>query len=278
MPRNWFKPLGFLMLVFLVMWWLPEGTVDPWGVFSPKQVAKVIFALAFIQAVGAFAIRRFGSRLGARLTGFLGGLVSSTATTVLVSRRSHELTPREITLGAVTILSAMVGMMVEVGAIIWVGTDQHSLLLILVGPVLATEMIVFFLLRDLKPSGLKTDGHEFKVLPILKLAVFIVAILAVSKAAQAAFGESGLYVLTFLLSLFEMHASIVANIGLFEADVFSIQSLALLLMLSGFASYLSKLFLVVTLGSPALRRATLKYFLVLILSLLVSWAVFLTTI
>ncbi|QQR80613.1 MAG: DUF4010 domain-containing protein [Deltaproteobacteria bacterium] len=52
-----------------------------WKVFNPKKIASIIFALAFIQVLGFSTSQLLGSRVGAVLSGFFGGLVSSTATT-----------------------------------------------------------------------------------------------------------------------------------------------------------------------------------------------------
>jgi hypothetical protein len=81
--------------------------------------------------------------------------------------------------------------------------------------------------------------------------------------------------LTFLVSLFEIHGSVIANIQMRDAGAFSVQFLGGLLAISVVASYLSKLFLIQTIGSTALRNKVLKYTAYLFLSLIVSWVTFL---
>ena len=113
-----------------------------------------------------------------------------------------------------------------------------------------------------------------KILPILKLAAVIILILTVSKILQAFFGRSGLIVLTFLVSLFEIHGSVIANIQMHDAGAFTVKFLGGLLAISASASYISKLFLVHTMGSRGLRARVIKYTGILFLALVLSWVVF----
>jgi hypothetical protein len=89
------------------------------------------------------------------------------------------------------------------------------------------------------------------------------------------FGQSGLVVLTFIVSLFEIHGSIIANIQLYNSGAFNIHWLGSLLALSIVASYISKLFIISILGSLQIRTYIIKLTLVLALSQLAAWIAFL---
>lgn len=97
------------------------------------------------------------------------------------------------------------------------------------------------------------------------------AILSVSKALQKIFGNSGLLVLTFLITLFEIHGSVIANLQLHESGTIDVNFLVGLLAVSIFSSYLSKFFLVSTLGSAQLRKQVFRCTVGLAMSLLASW-------
>jgi len=134
--------------------------------------------------------------------------------------------------------------------------------------------MIFVQSRKLAHKNLEIEHSGFKILPILKLSAFIVTILVLSKLLQNSFGQSGLSILTFLVSLFEVHGSVIANIQLHDAGVFEIQALGNLLAITIIASCLSKLFLIFTLGSSELWNRALKRTLLLFLSLGMSWALF----
>lgn len=244
---------------------------------QPQKIASIIFALAFVQVLGFIASQLLGSKVGAVLAGFFGGLLSSTATTASLARKSKDSSPNKTSTEILTFLSATLAMLFEGIIVIFWGIKEihYPLFLIFSGPVLVTLMSIFILSRKANEGYLKTENSPLEIFPILKLSVFIIAILLISKFLQKLFGQSGLLVFTFIVSLFEIHGSLIANIQLHDAGTFNVQLLGSLLAISVAASYLSKLFLIATLGSVHLKFQSIKYMSILFLSLIVSWLVFL---
>jgi uncharacterized membrane protein (DUF4010 family) len=236
----------------------------------------MIFALAFIQILGSIIVHWVGAKAGAIMTGFLGGLISSTATTASLARQSKNSTQDASSFEVITFLSATLAMLFEGGTILLVGTDEihPSLFLIFLGPIFATIIMIFLQSRKLTNRILDIEQSHFKILPILKLSAFIVSILVLSKVLQNSFGQNGISILTFLTSLFEIHGSVMANIQLHDAGVFDVQALGNLLTISVVASYLSKLFLIFTLGRSELWMRALIRTCILFLSLAASWIIF----
>jgi uncharacterized membrane protein (DUF4010 family) len=276
--KKWIKPAVILMAFFLVAWFLPSEPIDPWGLFSLKRAAYMVFALAFIEAFGSAMILLLGNRKGAIMTGSFGGLVSSTATTVALARESQVAPIEDLGKQTLTFLAATLAMLLEGAALLLLGTSEihPSLLLIFLGPALVTALMVVYLARKLPHRKVKAKDTEpeIEILPILKLSAFILAVLAISLLLQNVFGQSGLLVLTLLVSLFEVHGSIIANIQLHDAGVFGIKFLGGLFALSASASFISKLFLIYTLGSKQLRSKAIKYSAAMAVSLAVSWVIF----
>lgn len=276
MFNKWFKPSFILILFFLLAWFLPAEPLDPWNIFSLKKTASMIFALAFIQAMGSFMIQFLGSKRGSLLTGFLGGLISSTATTASLARQSRINNHHDSTTEALTFLAATLAMLFEAVAIVlWGSSESHpTLLIIFSGPILIAISMIIFLSQNAKSSSLKIDKIQLDIIPVIKLAVFIIVILGLSKLLQNIFGEGGLLILTFIVSLFEIHGSVIANVQLHNTGIFDESLLGGLLALSVAASFISKLFLIYTLGSAALKKKTTKYTVLLFLSLVLSWLIF----
>ncbi len=270
----WIKPTITLSVLSLLNWLAPVAPLDPWSLLSPKKITTMILALAIIQALGSAMAQYLGTRTGAILTGFLGGLISSTATTASLARRS-KLGGGNSSGETLTFLSATGAMLFEGLALVITGTSEVHLsnLLIFIGPMLVTLAMIFVQYRKLKERSDLTQSTTFQILPILKLSVFIVAILSISKIFQNTFGQDSLLVITSLVSLFEIHGSVIANVQLHELGSVSINLLCSLLALSVIASYISKLFLVWTLGSPLLRVNVIKCTLFLFCSLTVSWII-----
>lgn len=82
--------LQFLIVTFIVLPILPDHAYGPYQVLNPRQVWLMVVLIAGIGLASYVALRVAGDRGGAILAGVLGGLVSSTATTVLYARRARE--------------------------------------------------------------------------------------------------------------------------------------------------------------------------------------------
>jgi uncharacterized membrane protein (DUF4010 family) len=279
LKRNFSLIILTLITLLTLVLVLPSTPIDPWNLLNLKKIATMIFALAVIQILGSTLSRYVGSKAGAILTGFLGGLVSSTATTATLARQSKISSQHKNYFETITFLSATGAMLVEAISLLLVGTDKihPPLFIIFLGPIFVTVVMIFLQSRKLANRNLEIEDSSFKIIPILKLSAFIIAILALSKILQNSFGQKGLSVLTFLVSLFEIHGSVIANIQLQDSGAFGVPALGNLLAISIVASYLSKMFLIFTLGSSDLWRRTLKCTIILFLSLGMSWTLFIFT-
>lgn len=276
MSGQWIRAVFYLMLLFSVQYLAPAIPVDPWGLFSLKKISAMIFALAAIHFLGVFFIRYFGTKLGVLLSGFLGGLVSSTALTATLAKKSAEKPLDGIEFQTISFLTATLAMLTECVVLIAVGCkEQHlELYLIFIAPALVT--LAFIIKGYIKAPDRHEEFSEsapFEIRAVLKLTVFIVGILALSKILQNMFGHQGLMVLTFLVSLFEIHSSVIANIQLFENESLNLSTLLILLQLSVTASYISKIFLIHSLGSPPLKKMLTKLTLYILASFILAWFV-----
>ena len=81
--------LQFLVLTFIVLPILPDRGYGPYEVLNPRQIWLMVVLIAGIGLASYVALRLVGERVGVLLAGVLGGLVSSTATTMLYARGSR---------------------------------------------------------------------------------------------------------------------------------------------------------------------------------------------
>jgi uncharacterized membrane protein (DUF4010 family) len=151
---------------------------------------------------------------------------------------------------------------------------HFSLLVLFVGPVVTTGVMILLSANNKTQSEIPVVKSQLEILPIVKLALFIIGILGISKVLVRSLGNSGLYLLTFFVSLFEIHGSFIANVQMHDNAIFGVRVLGSLLTLSMAASYLSKVFLIYTLGSAPLTKYALRFTLFVLLSLAASWVVF----
>lgn len=82
--------LKLLIASFIVLPLLPDTPVDPWHALNPYKLWLLVILISALSLVGYVATRWLGSARGVAITGFSGGLVSSTAVTLSMARESRE--------------------------------------------------------------------------------------------------------------------------------------------------------------------------------------------
>jgi uncharacterized membrane protein (DUF4010 family) len=82
--------MRFVLVALVIYPVLPDQGYGPNGVLNPQQVWLMVVLIVGIGLGGYLAYKLFGQRAGAVLAGTLGGLISSTATTVSYARRSCQ--------------------------------------------------------------------------------------------------------------------------------------------------------------------------------------------
>jgi uncharacterized membrane protein (DUF4010 family) len=82
--------IRFAVLAVVVLPLLPEGPFGPPPGFRPRELWALVLLFAGLSFLGHVALRAVGARRGYGIAGLLGGLVSSTLTTLNFSRESRE--------------------------------------------------------------------------------------------------------------------------------------------------------------------------------------------
>lgn len=118
--RDLVSMLQFAVLSFVILPILPDRDFGPYHAFNPHQTWLMVVLISGISLAGYVALRLFGQRYGTLLLGLLGGLVSSTATTLVYARhgRSHdELLPLAATVIALANLVVLIRLAVLAAAV-----------------------------------------------------------------------------------------------------------------------------------------------------------------
>lgn len=209
---------GAVSVVILPL--LPNEPRGPYGVLNPFHIWLMVVLISGVSLAGYVAWRLARAGKGLLLTGLLGGVVSSTATTLVYARHVRDAVHSAATARAV-ILLANVSMLVRVLVIIAIvapGALWAGAATLLPAALLALPTA---LLR-LKPGVRETRGaDEYRnptnLLTALVFAAFYIAILLVSAWLSETVGARGVYLLAAISGLTDVDAITLSSLRLLAA-------------------------------------------------------------
>ena len=253
--------LTLLIATFIVLPVLPDRTLDPWQALNPYAMWWLVILISGLSLVGYVATRVLGAGRGIPLTGLFGGLVSSTAVTLSLARRSREQASDKAFAGALTagILLAWTVMFARVA--IEVAAVHHSLLPTLALPLATPAAIaaIAALLAYRRAGKKRGDAagevplrNPFSLMAAIRFALlFAVVLLAVKIVETHAPGRS-VYAVAAIAGLTDVDAITLsmatsARDGTLAADV-----AANAIVIAALTNSLVKLGLVLAAGAPAL--------------------------
>ncbi len=191
--------LRLLFASFVVLPLLPREPIDPWGVINPFKLWLLVVLISALSMVGYIAVRVYGAARGTLLTGFFGGLVSSTAATLTLAKRSREDDAPIEALASATLIAWTVmflRIIVIVGALSWSLLPPVALIL---GGMGAAALASGFLALYRAPAVPGGDTHRldlenpFRLRAAVQFALLFAAVLVASRLAQTYFPGVGLY-------------------------------------------------------------------------------------
>lgn len=201
-----------VLIALVILPLLPDRTFGPYDVLNPFRAWLMVVLIVGI-GLGAYVVRKLISApIGIVVAGVLGGLVSSTATTLSESRRAragagrgdHAATAAVIIVIASTMMFARV--VVEV---LVVAPSTAAVLLPPLTAMLGTFSVIAAIMwiRGRGAASRTLEDHAPSDLPaaIVFGLLYAVVLLGVA-AAEEHFGDSGLYVVAAISGLHDMDA------------------------------------------------------------------------
>lgn len=116
--------IQFTIISALVLPFLPRGAIGPGGVWDLHEVWTMVILVTGISLAGYLLVKVFGHGKGILFEGLIGGLVSSTAVTLSLSRRARSGTLTASQLAAVGIVASTSVMYPRILLETWV-VDRH---------------------------------------------------------------------------------------------------------------------------------------------------------
>lgn len=208
--------LRFLVLAAVLLPLLPDRGYGPYEALNPYSIGFMVVLLSGLSFAGYWATRLLGARHGLVLTAAFGGLVSSTAVTLALSRLStqQELDPKASAAAITVATLVMFCRVLLLSAIV-----APALVPALAPPVLGALAIglavtgsVWWRSRADGKDGLdRVVGNPFELKPALFFAVILAAVTLATRWAADAFGAGGVLLVSGITGLVDADSVIIAN-------------------------------------------------------------------
>jgi uncharacterized membrane protein (DUF4010 family) len=267
-----YATLKFAVITAIILPVLPNHTYGPppLDVLNPYKVWLMVVFISGIGFLGYVLVKVVGPRRGVGLTGLLGGMVSSTAVTLSFSQRSQK-EPALVRPFALAITVAWTVMfarvVIEVAALNVALLRVFWLPMAAAGAVGLAYCVYLYIAQRSGGEGEMSFSNPFELGPAIKFGLLYAIILLVSKAAQTYLGNAGLYVSSILAGLTDVDAITLSVSELSRAGgSLSLSVAARAIVLAAMANTVVKGGLVLTGGSPALRRALLPGFALMLVT------------
>jgi uncharacterized membrane protein (DUF4010 family) len=198
--------LALIWIVILPL--LPDRGYGPWQAINPYEIWWMVVLIAGISFAGYVAIKTVGASKGLLITGFLGGLVSSTAATLNLSKLAQKKTRIATICAAILLAEAIMfpRILLEVGVV------NPALLYPMLLPILLMTCVmvvgVFLLWRK---KGQAQEGelpvtNPFQIKMALQFGLFLAIVMFLTRAAMAWMGEAGIYLVAFFSGFADVDA------------------------------------------------------------------------
>ena len=250
---------GVLSLVVLPI--LPNHDYGPYNALNPHQIWWMVVLISGLSLAGYAALRIVGNRHGAPLLGFFGGLVSSTATTMVFAREARE-DAQLTTTATLVILIANLVVTIRLGvvAIVLAPSLFVPLASVLGGGLVLGLIVALFRWRTLTAAGnlpMPEVKNPTELRAALSFGLLYGAVLLLAAWLQDIAGSQGLYLVALASGLTDVDAITLTTLRLFNLETLSASSAVIAIGLALLSNLAFKSGLVIVIGGKTLARQLL---------------------
>ncbi|MHA7059496.1 MgtC/SapB family protein [Aquimarina sp. M1] len=268
--------MQFAAISLVILPILPDETYGKYDVLNPREIWMMVVLIVGLGLAGYIVYKLLGKKAGTLANGLLGGLISSTATTVTFAKLSKSAT-NAARLTAFIILSASTVALVRVMIEVAIVSPQN---LRVVAPPFIAELFLMIVLCVFLYFHNKKKNQEKLPEPDnpaqLKSALIFGALYAIILFAVAAtkdfFGEKGLYIVSIISGLTDVDAITLSLSNSLNRGEIESNLAWRLILIASLANLAFKAVIATTLGTKKLYKYIWITFTFAIISgLLIVW-------
>lgn len=210
--------MQFVLVSLVIFPIVPNQTYGPFDVLNPHNIWLMVVFIVAISLAGYIIYNFFGERAGLLLGGILGGVISSTATTMTYSRRSKELV-KSVPQNALLILIAWTVLYVRVFFEIMVAAPQFKDAFVPIGIMFLVSILsTIWLWRraDKSHKGMPQQNNPTELSTALTFGLLYSGVLLATAFSKQYFGSNGLTVVAILSGVTDVDAITLSTAQLVE--------------------------------------------------------------
>jgi uncharacterized membrane protein (DUF4010 family) len=271
-PEDIHVTLQFALVAAVILPLLPDRTVDPLGLLNPFQIWLMVVIVSGIGFSGYVLMKTLGPSQGINLTAILGGLASSTATTISFSSASRKHPPMAADYARAVILASTV-MLPRVILLVLVVYPPLTLKVVipLLTMLIAGSLFVFITQGDRLTE--ETAGYQpseienpLKLSTAIKFGLLFAIVLVALEYAQSFLGSRGVYLASFLSGLTDVDAITLSVTRLAANAQLTLDVAGTAVVIAALMNTVSKGAICYFSGSPELRRPVLRAVLLMVIT------------
>ncbi len=217
--RDLISILQFAVLTFIILPILPDKNYGPYEAINPYQIWLMVVLISGVSLAGYVALQFIGPRHSAVL-GLFGGLVSSTATTLVYARRSAE-SQNFVPLAAVVILLANLTVLIRLTIVSAVASPSilpHLLPILGSGFLLGSGITAYWWYQLQQQSELPVPEikNPTEIGTAAAFGLIYGIVLFSSAWLSDIAGSSGLYAVALISGLTDVDAITLSSLRLYE--------------------------------------------------------------
>lgn len=273
--RDMHAIIQFVLISLVILPVLPNIGYGPYGVLNPFKIWLMVVLIVGIGLSGYVVYKMFGARAGTILGSIIGGLISSTATTVTYARKTsgdETLAP----LGAQVIMIASCVSLSRVLILIGASAPHFFVTMglplgLMLGICCVIAAGMFFISRkeDSEMPAQKNPA-EFKAAFIFA-ALYALVLIGVAYAKEN-FGERGLFAVAAISGLTDVDAITLSSARLAARGEIAAATVWRAILIAAMANFVFKFCVVAALGSrPLMLRVGAVFGMALVSGGLILW-------
>ncbi|HSJ03876.1 MAG: MgtC/SapB family protein [Verrucomicrobium sp.] len=214
--------MRFVLISMVILPILPNQSFGPYAVLNPFEVWLMVVLIVGLGLGGYVAYKILGARAGVLLSGVLGGLVSSTATSVSAARGVRGGTQTPPLASLVIMIASTIAMVRVLVEVCLVAAHQIPALIgplaTMLGAMLAITFVAWAFNRKEKAANVAEQHNPAELKPAFIFALIYAFIKLAVAAANDHLGHSGLYVIGLVSGLADMDAITLSTARLVDGN------------------------------------------------------------